>query len=151
TLAMLEDDEPTALTKIADRLTDSSDPVEDTHYLIVLARLRGPRPTRLTERTAAAPLALDRKLTERRRNPDSNWPLRMAELHAELARKGPGLNAALLASAEFGRPDHALFARCPGFDRHRAAEVFLARGANEEDYPWNSSLVGLIGSLPAER
>jgi putative membrane-bound dehydrogenase-like protein len=151
TLAMLEDDNPIALTKIADRLTDSSDPVEDVHYLIVLARLRGPRPSGLTKRTSTALLALDRKLTARRRNRDSNWPLRIAELHAELARKDSGLNAALLASADFGRPDHALFARCPRFDRQRAAEVFLARGANEEEYPWNPPLVELIGSLPPER
>jgi putative heme-binding domain-containing protein len=150
TLAMLEDDDPTALTKIADRLTDSSDPVEDIHYLIVLARLRGPRPADLTKRVAATLLALDRKLTERHRNRDSNWPLRIGELHAELARKDPALNAALLASADFGRPDHALFAHCPGFDRRRAAEIFLAHGANE-DFPWNASLVGLIGGLPPER
>src|SRR5205823_4597617 len=37
TLAMVEDDDGSTLRKVADRLTPGSDPVEDVHYLIVLA------------------------------------------------------------------------------------------------------------------
>ena len=40
TLALLEDDDAGTLRKVADRLTLSSDPLEDIHYLIVLSRLR---------------------------------------------------------------------------------------------------------------
>lgn len=151
TLAMLEDDDPALLTRVAARLTADSDPVEDVHYLIVLARLRGPRSAALTQRVAAALLTLDDKLTRRHRNRDRHWPLRVAELHAELAHKDSALNPALLAAVDFGRPDHVLFTRCPGFDRRRAAEIFLARAAKEQDYPWNPALVALIGSLPEEQ
>src|SRR6516165_3169954 len=91
TLAVLEDNDPNTLRKIADQLSANSDPVEDLHYLIVLARLGAPRPAAITSRVAAALLALDRKLTEGHRNRDRHWPLRVAELHAELARKDPRL------------------------------------------------------------
>jgi putative membrane-bound dehydrogenase-like protein len=151
TLAMVEDDNPVLPTKLAERLTSSSDPVEDIHYLIVLARLRGPRPASVTRRTAGALLALDRKISQRHGNRDRHWPLRLAELHEELARKDPGLNAALLAAPEFGRPDHALFARCPGFERRRAAEIFMTRAQEDTDYLWTAELVALLASLPAER
>src|SRR5262249_1019071 len=136
---------------VADRLSATSDPVEDIHYLIVLAHLRAPRSPALTGRVAGALLALDRKLAERHRNRDRHWPMRVAELHAELARKDPALNAALLDAADFGRPEHALFAQCPGFDRRRAAEIFLERAEKDANYPWSAVLVELIGGLPEER
>ncbi len=148
TLAMVEDADPATLDKIAGRLTTTSPPLEDIHYLVVLARLRAPRSAALTTRVADALLALDRKLAQQQANRDRNWPLRMAELHAELARKDVQLNAALLNHAEFGRPDHALLTQAPGFDRRRAAELFLARAAKDEEYPWSPALVELLGHLP---
>jgi putative heme-binding domain-containing protein len=151
TLAMIQDDDPDLPAKIAARLGDASDPVEDIHYLIVLARLRGTYAGSLTDKVAGALLALDRKLTRLRRNRDAHWPLRVGELHAELARKDAKLNAAILASNDFGRPDHAQFASAPGFDRRRAADIFLARAAKNDDYPWDPALVRLIGSLPEDK
>src|SRR5262249_6663704 len=130
TLAMIQDDGPSLPMRRAHRLPRPSARMEDLHYLIVRARWRGPRPPAVTNKTATALLALDRKISARHLNRDSNWPLRVAELHAELARKDPRLNEAVLAAAEFGRPDRALFTRCPGFDRRRAAEVFWRRAKN---------------------
>ena len=56
-----------------------------------------------------------------------------------------------MADPEFGRPDHALFARVPGFDRRRAAEVFLARAEADAEFRWTPEVVELIGLLPASR
>jgi putative heme-binding domain-containing protein len=151
TLAVLEDEDAGTLAKVAGRLTTDSDPVEDVHYLTVLARLRAPRTAALTKQTATALLALDRKVTQRRLNRDTNWSPRVAELYAELAHKDGELNAALLAHADFGRPDHALFAKGPGFNRARAAALFLERAEKEEGYAWNPALVELIGELPEAR
>jgi len=151
TLAMLEEDDPATLTKIADKLTAASPPVEDTHYLTVLARLCGPRPEAITTRTASTLLALDGKLTKHKITRDTHWPLRIAELHAELAAKDGKLNAALLSHADFGRPDHALFARASGFDRRRAAEVLFTRAAKDADFPWTSGLVELTSELPSAK
>ena len=52
----------------ADKLTADSPPVEDVHYLIVMARLRGKWTENTTRRVADALLALDRKLTEKHYN-----------------------------------------------------------------------------------
>ncbi|MHB1422068.1 MAG: DUF7133 domain-containing protein [Gemmataceae bacterium] len=151
TLAMIEDDDPSTLAKIAELLTAKSDPVEDIHYLIVLARLRAPRTEAITKRVATALLDLDVKIARRHLNRDTNWPLRIAELHAELARKDSDLNEALLTHADFGRPDHVLFARCPGFDRRRAAEILLKKCIEDQDFPWNAEVVALLGHLPQQR
>jgi putative heme-binding domain-containing protein len=151
TLAMIEDDDAETLDKIAARSTADSDPVEDIHYLIVLARLRARRTEEITKRTAAALLALDTKIVQRQLNRDTNWPLRIAELHAELAHKNAALNAALLAHTDFGRPDHVVFTRCPGFDRRRAAEIFSKKSAEDPDYPWSTEIVALLGELSPER
>jgi putative membrane-bound dehydrogenase-like protein len=151
TLALFEDDATDTLLSVAARLTPSSNPIEDIHYLIVLSRLSARRPEALTSRVAKALLTLDSKLEARHSNRDTNWPLRVAELHAELARKDPELNAAILSQPEFGRPDHALFARAAGFDRRRAAEVFLANAEKDPDYPWNPDQVQLLDQLPESR
>jgi putative membrane-bound dehydrogenase-like protein len=151
TLALLEDDAPATLEKAAGFLTESSHPVEDLHYLIVLGRLRAPRPSAVTARVARALLSLDRKFTERRANRDRYWPLRVAELQAGLVKYDSALGAAILADPDFGRPDHALFALAPGFDRRRAAEVFLARAREGDEETWTETMVALIGSLEPDR
>jgi putative heme-binding domain-containing protein len=151
TLAILEDADPRTLAKVADRFTPESDPVEDIHYLIVLARLSAPRSEAITKRVADALVSLDKKLTARKLNRDTNWPLRVSELLKELAARDPKLAAAVLAHPEFGRADHALLARMPGFDRRRAAAIFLEKAKADPDYPWNATLIALLGELPAEK
>jgi len=137
-LAILEDDDKGVLERTAKKVSAKSDPIEDIHYLIVLSRLRAARSKEITWSTATALLALDAKLDARKANRDSNWPLRMIELHRELARKDPALNNAILADDAFGRPDHAIWTHAPGFDRKKAASVFLARAAKDRSYPWSA-------------
>lgn len=149
-LAMLEDDDPEVLGKIAGGLAGQS-PVTDFHNLIVLARLKAPRSQVVTKQIAAVLLDLDRKVIQKGLHRDSHWPLRLAEVHAELAKKDPNLNAAMLAHEAFGRQDHALFAQCPDFDKRAAAKVFLAQAAKYPDFEWNADIVRLMGELPAEQ
>ena len=149
TLAMLEDDDASLSRRIHARLTRESDPLDDIHDLIVLSRLRGPHPAESAQSVATALLALDEKITKRHWNRDRNWPLRIAELHAGLAKQDANLNAAILNHPEFGRPDHVLFARCPGFDQQAAAKQFLQRSQSDANFGWNAELVVLIGELPA--
>lgn len=146
-LAVVEAEDSALMEQVAARLTADSDPVEDFHYLIVLARLRGPRGEAVTTRTAGALLGLDAKCTARHLNRDTNWPLRLAELYDGLAARDTRLHAALLAHPDFGRPEHARFALARGFDRRRAAEFFLARAGHDDDYAWNPELVRLVGEL----
>jgi putative heme-binding domain-containing protein len=151
TLAMIEDDDPDTLKKVAATLTARSHPTDDIHSLIVLARLKAKRTEAVTNTVADALIRLDAKIVERKLNRDTNWPLRLAELHAGLAARDAALNRAVLDHADFGRPDHMLWTRAPGFDKSKAAELFLARAKKDSTFAWNASLVALLGTLPAEK
>ena len=70
----------------AAKLTRKSDPVDDIHYLIVLARMTAPRTPAITQMVGDALLGLDRKFIDRKLNRDTNWPLRIAELHAHFSK-----------------------------------------------------------------
>lgn len=150
TLAMIEDDDPGVMLRVAERLTAASSPADDVHYLAALARLRGERPTPVTERTARTLLALDRKCDERGMTRERNWTLRVTEIHEALAARDPRLNARLIADGEFGRPDHVVFAQAKGFDHVRAAEAVLL-AARDASYEWTPDVVALVGRLPTER
>ena len=151
TLAMIEDDSPETLVKTAAFLDARTHPIDETHYLIVLACLTAPRTPEITRKTAESLLGLDRKLARHKLNRDTHWPLRVAELHTGLASRDANLNKALVENKEFGRSDHALFARARGFDRRRAAEVFLARAGSDHDFSWSGELIRLTAELPAEK
>ncbi len=147
TLAMIEDNDPETLIRVAMKLTPDSDPGEDIHYLAVLARLRGPRKPAVTRQAVRALLDLDRKISNRGLYRDRHWPQRVAELYLELAIRDGALNDHLLAEPAFGRPDHVLFANCPGFDRARAAKVFMKNVAEHDAFEWTPALVELVGSV----
>ena len=148
TLAMIEDGDAGLLERVSQRWTADSDPATDLHYLLVFARLRGPRSPLLTTATANALLALDPKITARKWNRERNWYERVGELYAELVRRDPRLSDELLANPAFGRPDHAVFARTAGFPRTQAARLFLARAGTNPSFEWNADLVLLLGELP---
>jgi putative heme-binding domain-containing protein len=144
-LALVGADEPRLAQAIGATLTASSSPVDDIHYLAVLARLNA-EPSNQTRSTISRTLlALDRKISENGLSRDRHWPLRVSELYAELARKDPLLNGRLLSDAEFGRPDHALFAQAPGFDLKRAAQLFWDRSQADSDFQWTPALIELVG------
>ena len=153
TLAMLRDDDPATFAGVVAMLGEPSDPIDETHALIVASRLTAPRTPEATARIAHALLGLDRKLDARGARRDRYWPLRLVELVGGLIREDATLPSALLDDPEFGRPDHALFALATGFefDRPRAAEALLARAEADPSIAWSAPMVALIGSLPASR
>jgi putative membrane-bound dehydrogenase-like protein len=144
TLALMRVEAPAGLPQ---RWLESSDPVDDIHELIVWARTANK--DRQTRPVATALLALDQKINQRKLNRDSHWPLRMAELYAGLAEKDPNLHARVVGHADFGRPDHALFAAAPGFDRARAAGMFLKRIQANPDDAVNEAVLQTLSALPA--
>ncbi len=153
TLAMLEDGGKRALERVVLLLQDKPNAslraIETIHYLAVAGRLTASRTQQQTDTIGTALIRLDEKIVREKLQRDSYWPLRIAELHAGLAEKDPKLNAAMLGHKDFGRPDHALFTRCPGFDRAAAAKIFLARSQKDTDFAWNADIVKLMAELPA--
>ncbi|MCG3198609.1 MAG: c-type cytochrome [Candidatus Omnitrophica bacterium] len=150
-LAIAETDSPHALAAVAAKLDLDSSPVEDIHYLAVLARLRAPRSSEITTKTVSALLALERKCIQGGLNRETSWPLRVGELAAGLAESDPAFAAALLASPDLGDPGHAIFAKVPGLDTARFAEVFLSRADSDPEYLWSPELVEVVARLHTER
>jgi len=147
-LAALEDATADAVAKVASLLTETSDPIDDVHYLAALSRLSGSRSEADTIRIAAALLALDRKYEASKLTRDSYWPLRIGEAAGELVRWDARLPVALLASMDFGRPEHVLFASLPGVDSPSAARTFLQAASREAEFGWSPGLVAVLGKLP---
>lgn len=135
-----------ALTR---RWTDQSDPLDDIHYLIVFARLAKQASAEQFDRAASALLALDRKLDSRKARRDRNWPVRISEIQSALASVDPTFDRRLLADRDFGRFDHALFAKHAGFDRTGAARIFLDRLKKVAEMPPTPDVIEILGSLPA--
>jgi putative membrane-bound dehydrogenase-like protein len=151
TLALVGYSDDGITRQLGIKLSKDSDPVENIHYLAVLARL-GQKPCReLRSTVATAVLTLDSRLDRSKANRDLNWPLRIGELVVELVRLDPDLPAALLKHPEFGRPDHVLFTQIQGFDRKAAAALFLEKAQTDPDYRWNAGVVQLLGELPDEQ
>ncbi|MCI0377528.1 MAG: c-type cytochrome [Gemmataceae bacterium] len=150
TLALLAPDVNYAYTDL-ERLPNPKLPADWIHHLAVYARLPGQRPDEEREAIAKGLLNLDRLAQEGKHKRDSHWPLRIAELYAGLAQKDPELSDVVLQNKEFGRPDHALFAQARGFERSKAALVFLGRLQKDADYALTESIVDLLDELPLER
>lgn len=147
-LAMLEVDDDETRRVVLSQIVTDSDPVDDIHYLIVYSRMPGERSDDERDRTAAALLALDRKLDERNYNTDSNWDDRIGEMYAQLVTWDPALPAAMLNHPEFGRPGHVLFLdRLPDEQLQAAIDAFTAKiTAADGDYPWTTDVVFLIST-----
>jgi putative heme-binding domain-containing protein len=147
TLAALGDANSATVRRVVARLTSESDPLDDIHYLIVLARLPTPLHTDELNRVAASLLDLDRKVTKAGHTRDRHWPLRVGEAATALVRTTPALAAAFTDSPQYGRPEHALFAKLDGVDRATAARRFL-RASCDAAFEWTPSAVELLGALP---
>ncbi|MFO0847785.1 MAG: c-type cytochrome [Gemmataceae bacterium] len=148
TLAALADPDPQTLRSVMAKLTETSDPVEDVHYLICLGRLPAPRSSDDTARTAAALLRLDEKYERSRLTRDRHWPLRLAEVLQALAARDPALSAGILRHPGFGRAEHVWLTSTPGMDRREAARRFVSRASVDPNYRWSPALVELLAALP---
>lgn len=148
TLAALQDADTDFTAKVAAKLTSASEPAEDVHYLIVLARLAGPRTPAVTRTTADALVRLDEKYKRRHLTRDRHWPLRLTEAASALLSKDARLAAAILGHPDFGRAEHAWLARLPGIDAVKAARRFVTTAGSNPEYRWSAGHVEFLTSLP---
>lgn len=149
--AMSEWEDADFFHRLAGTPTPQSDPVDDIHVLIALARLPPSADPSVAHLLAEAMLRLAAKLDAPGRRIDRNWPLRMREMHRELAGKYPGLNSAMVASRQFGREAHMVWTAAEGFDRRRAAEIFVDRAERDPDWTWTPEMIEAASELPWDR
>jgi putative heme-binding domain-containing protein len=154
-LAMLEVDDQPLLARVCERITASSAPDEDMHWLIVLARLRGTRSAEVTRATAAAVAHLNSKLDAREWFVSRHWPEWVTMTLAELMARDNLLAGELVESEAFGHVAHVELlpllsdsARLAGARRILAtAEEQSAAGGQ---LIWSTELVRGLGCLPDE-
>jgi putative heme-binding domain-containing protein len=150
-LAMIEDADPETAAKVLARITPDSDATDDVHHLIVLSRLRAPRPPEQSAAVVSALLGLDAKLRGQQLRIKQTWGPRLAEVVANLAKEYPDFVKTLLDHPAFARPAHVAFTGpFAGEERARAARLFLDAVKKDADFPWSPELVELLAALPAE-
>ena len=146
-LAMLEDEDLGTLARTAARITASSHPTSDVHYLIVLSRLKAPWPEGLAEKAADALLSLSGKLAGQEMRSKQTWGERLAELAKLFAARDPRFTAALTAHPAYVSPAHVdVAAAVGGAD---AARLFL-KASSAPAFVWSERLLTLLAQLPPE-
>jgi putative heme-binding domain-containing protein len=109
TLAMIESTEPSVLTFCADQLTDRSHPTSDIHHLIAIARCRGARDQKTTEKVVTSLLSIGDKVRVNGLNTDNAWQSRLVQLFEKLMERDPNLASTMIESPVFGSADHMIW------------------------------------------
>jgi putative membrane-bound dehydrogenase-like protein len=125
-------------------------PVDDLHALICYARCQAKK-CQHSPAIADMLLSIGPRLEKAGAPRERNWWLRLGELHAALAEIDPSFNEAVLTHANFIRPEHVVLTKAPGFDRKKAAAVFLQKVQDDPQFPWSADLVTLFSELPREQ
>jgi len=139
--------------KLVDRLlapiTSASDPIDDIHQLLVVARLPVPRSTDQRQQIATALVQIDTKFTTRKLPQDNAWNDRFKDLYQELAQLDEFLAPVLVDVPEFGRPGHVLFmSEMPERRLTDAIAAFVKQIESDAEYPWSNDVVFLLGASP---
>jgi putative heme-binding domain-containing protein len=148
-LAMLEDDDPSLPAKVAAFWTETHSATSDLHYLIVLARLRSPRPAGLASKVATTLFNLDRKLGGLEQRSKQVWNERLAEIVAALIARDPSQADEILSRPEFIQTAHVSWTSA--FDRERrlkSARLFLERSKKDPAFEGSPEWVSLLATLP---
>lgn len=134
------------LPKIIAGITADSDPPDDIHRLIVLARIQVERTYEESVATAAALVNLDVKIRERGLNQDSNWDDRIGELYKALCEVDPAIRHIIVDQPGFGLPGHVLLLSEVGADKvPTAIEHFVRNMQQDPDFEWSNDVVFAIG------
>ncbi|QVL29886.1 c-type cytochrome [Telmatocola sphagniphila] len=124
-LAMLEEDDPSTLAALCSFLSLQSDPVDDVHYLICIARMKAPINASQTETIAHVMMALDKKFSGKQLGIKQNFSARLGELIAQLVLRQPQIAESLLKQKEFFEPAQIGYAiKFPADSRQKAAREF---------------------------
>jgi putative membrane-bound dehydrogenase-like protein len=140
-----------AIEPISALLTPDSSPIDDIHYLMCLSRMPGERSEAARKNVAAGIALLDSKMKSRGWYPSRNWPDRVGETFAALAKHDPELPAAVIEHDAFKSPSQAfLFTRLEKEQQAAAARKLLKAVNESHQERWTSELVTLVAALPTD-
>lgn len=122
---------------------------DDLHYLFANAEAGQGRLTHTG--TAKQFLNALEKARAARVTTDRHWPLRLEELASALANRSQHFSSELLKNPDFGKPEHAMFAKRLRLAPGEIAQAFVARAERDKAYQWTPAVVDLLADLPEPR
>ncbi|WP_437226166.1 PVC-type heme-binding CxxCH protein [Planctomicrobium sp. SH661] len=146
-IAMVQPTSSELLSKVIDKISPESDPVEDIHRLIVASRI----PVKLTliqrVNIVEALIRLESKMTAGKFRQDSDWDERILEMYDSLLANDPELPIAVASHPDFGMPGHVqLISKLPRGYFPAAVASFMRKIASTPDYAWNSDVIFLLAA-----
>ncbi|WP_397569608.1 hypothetical protein [Schlesneria sp. T3-172] len=131
---------------LCERLTPSSEPVDDIHHLVTLARCPLTHSIKQREQIVAALVGLDEKITSRKLPQDASWADRIREMWTKLAIADRFLAPAIVGHPQFGRPGHTIFLNeMPPELLPAARDAFAHKCSTTLEYPWTNDVVFALG------
>ena len=143
-MALLIDDSGESFTKVLAQITPTSPPMDDIHYLFVLACMPAHRTAEQRQSIVQALIQLDSKYERLKLPREHNWALRLAEAVRALIDLDPSLPTAIVKHPDLGRPDHLYLVQDKRFPQTDLAALWLKRLRADRDYPWSNELVTLL-------
>jgi putative membrane-bound dehydrogenase-like protein len=146
TIAMLTTFNNKVIDAICDRITSQSDPIDDLHRLVALARCPMTHTVKQRDLIVAGLVELEEKIVARRLTQDASWPDRVKEMWVALALADRFLAPAIVSHPKFGRPGHTIFLnQMPPELLPMARDAFAKRIADDKDFAWNNDVVFALG------
>lgn len=140
-LAMLSLSNGVLVDRLLEQINDKTSPVDDLHYLIVIARTPVERTADQRSRIASALVKLEVKIAAGGLKQDSNWDDRLTELYTELVKYDSLLPAEIVAQPDFGLPGHVLYlSPLPPEQLQTAIDKFAQRIKSDENYQWSTDV-----------
>ena len=135
---------------ICERMTAMSDPVEDIHHLVALARCPMTHTVKQRDQIVNTLVDLEEKIVAQKRPQDASWADRIKEMWIKLALADRFLAPAIVNHPKFGRPGHTIFLnQLPPELLPIARSGFAKRIASEHDYGWNNDVIFALGESDA--
>lgn len=152
--AMLTTYSAKVIDAMCDRLTEQSEPVDDIHLLVCLARCPMTHTVKQRDAIVKALVELEEKITVRKLPQDASWADRIKETWIKLALADQFLAPAIVGHPKFGRPGHTLFLnQMPPELLQTARDSFAKMIEADSDYAWNNDVVFALAEStnPAHR
>ena len=144
--AMLTTYNPKVIDAMCDRLTDESDPVEDIHRLVALARCPMTHTVKQRDKIVLALVRLEQKITDRKLPQDASWADRMKEIWLKLALADQFIAPAIVGHPQFGRPGHTIFLnQMPPELLSVARNAFVKVIGREQEFHWTNDVIFALG------
>lgn len=143
-MALFNDSSSESLTKLLSQITPNSLPIDDIHYLFVLACMPAQRSPLQRQAIAQALIQLDAKYEQLKLPREHNWALRLAETVRALIDLDPLLPITIVKHPDLSRPDHLFLVQDKRFPATELAAIWLKRLRADKEYPWSNELVRLL-------